>query len=151
MFQSQSKEIWGWKRCKKSSEPASLILGTARGALAAAWSDLSSSRFIPSPPQSLTSSLKTRSSLRQRAQHATTVDQVSIVDIDWLYKCSSSIVHKCYDTHPAVSKDVSHLHGDASVQKIPSKLEVAPHALKMLTGWWMGDGWSGYPLDCYDC
>ena len=34
--------------------------------------------------------------------------------------------------------------------KIPSKLEVAPHALKMLTGWWMGDGWSGYPLDCYD-
>jgi len=76
MFQSQSKEIWGWKRCKKSSEPASLILGTARGALAAAWSDLSSSRFIPSRPQSLTSSLNTRSSLRQRAQHATTLDQV---------------------------------------------------------------------------
>ena len=116
MFQSQSKEIWGWKRCKKSSEPASLILGTARGALAAAWSDLSSSRFIPSRPQSLTSSLNTRSSLRQRAQHATTLDQVGIVDIDWLYKCSSSIVHKCYDTHPAVSKDVSHVHGDASVQ-----------------------------------
>ena len=36
-----------------------------------------------------------------------------------------------------------------SCVKIPSKLEVAPHALKMLTGW--VDGWSGwYPLGCYD-
>ena len=31
-------------------------------------------------------------------------------------------------------------------KKIPSKLEVAPHALKMLSG----VEWSGYPLDCYD-
>ena len=30
--------------------------------------------------------------------------------------------------------------------KIPSKLEVAPHALKMLSG----VEWSGYPLDYYD-
>ena len=30
------------------------------------------------------------------------------------------------------------------LKKIPSNLEVAPYALKMLTGW-MGDG-----LDCYD-
>ena len=34
--------------------------------------------------------------------------------------------------------------------KIPSKLEVAPNALKMWD--WTGvDGWMyGYPLDCYD-
>ena len=33
-------------------------------------------------------------------------------------------------------------------EKIPSKLEVAPYALKMSTGWMEWSGW--YPLDCYD-
>ena len=32
--------------------------------------------------------------------------------------------------------------------KIPSKLEVAPNALKMLDG--VGEWMDGYPLDCYD-
>ena len=31
---------------------------------------------------------------------------------------------------------------------IPSKLEVAPNALKMLDG--VGERMDGYPLDCYD-
>ena len=31
---------------------------------------------------------------------------------------------------------------------IPSKLEVAPNALKMLDG--VGEWMDGYPLDCYD-
>ena len=33
-------------------------------------------------------------------------------------------------------------------KKIPSKLEVAPNALKMLDG--VGEWMDGYPLDCYD-
>ena len=34
------------------------------------------------------------------------------------------------------------------MKKIPSKLEVAPNALKMLDG--VGEWMDGYPLDCYD-
>ena len=34
------------------------------------------------------------------------------------------------------------------IKKIPSKLEVAPNALKMLDG--VGEWMDGYPLDCYD-
>ena len=35
-----------------------------------------------------------------------------------------------------------------TVKIIPSKLEVAPNALKMLDG--VGEWMDGYPLDCYD-
>ena len=34
------------------------------------------------------------------------------------------------------------------IEIIPSKLEVAPNALKMLDG--VGEWMDGYPLDCYD-
>ena len=37
---------------------------------------------------------------------------------------------------------------EMQIKKIPSKLEVAPNALKMLDG--VGEWMDGYPLDCYD-
>ena len=45
-------------------------------------------------------------------------------------------------------RDWTGSHNDMWSKKIPSKLEVAPNALKMLDG--VGEWMDGYPLDFYD-